>query len=283
MATSAATLVQRVRRYLRDWPDADALSASVTSSATTITVSNGALFTANWPIEVDQELMLIRSVSSNTLTVKRGARGSTAASHAASAAVLNKPHWSTVEILDALNAGLDAAFPLLYKPVLDTSLTILNDTYEYTVPNMPSTSTPIPYLSKVELKDSGDSDYWEVHDWTVRRGATPKIKFRRVSSVGATVRVHGFGPFTRLAYADSLDALFPDNAVDVLVQFAAQHLLVSGEAGRVRSDTQAIDSREQANRVGSSMSAANGVWQRFQVLLQQAAMAPLPRHVRRTF
>jgi hypothetical protein len=160
MATATSTLIQRTRRYLRDWPDLDALTASVSDTTTTIPVGTGTQFAANWDIEIDSELMIVRSVSSNNLTVKRGAKGSTAASHASAASVLVRPHFSSVEILDALNRGLDACFPLLYQPVIDESLTILADTYEYTVPSV--NSSPIPYVSTVELKDDGDDDYYPV-------------------------------------------------------------------------------------------------------------------------
>jgi hypothetical protein len=94
------------------------------------------------------------------------------------------------------------------------------------------------------------------------------------------VRVNGFAPFAHLTVSGSLSALWPANADDVLVLFAASDLLASGEAGRVRSDTQAVDNREQANRVGSSMSAANALFNRFLQARDQASMGPMPKHVR---
>lgn len=288
MPTSATTLTRRVRRYVRDFPELDTLGASLSNSATTVTTTANpasGTYSPNWIIQVDQEAMLVKTSSSTaaSITVLRGAMGTTAVSHASGATVLVRPAFLDVEILDALNRGLDACFPLIYKPVLDETLTILADTYEYTVPSVSSSVTYIPYVSSVELKDSGDTNYYEVRSWEVRRGATPKIKFRRVTSVGATVRVNGFAPFPHLTASDSLDALWPGNADDVLVLYAAQDLLASGEAGRVRSDSQAVDSREQANRVGSSMSAANALFSRYQQALSNAAMPPMPRHVRSVF
>jgi hypothetical protein len=286
MATSATTLVNRVRRFVRDNPDYDALTASVSSGGTTLTVADASttVYSPRWAIEVDQEAMLVRSGSGTSLTVKRGASGTTAASHASGAAVLIRPQFLSQDILEALNSAIQNSFPLIYRPVLDTSLTTAANTFEYTVPNMPGTyngaSIPMPRLSKVELKESGDYDYREVLDWDVLRGTTPKVQFRFEKNASATIRVTGFGPFPDLAFSDSLDALWPVNAEDYLVYYAASYLTASGEAGRVRTDTGAIDNREQANRVGSSMSASNYLFQRAQKRLVDAALPPMPKHVK---
>ena len=283
MAVTAATLIQRVRRYLRDWPELDVLTASVASNGTTITVASGALYAPNWDIEIDNEVLRVTASGATSATVVRGQKGSTAASHANSAAVMIRPHFHNIEILDALNAGIDAAFPYVYKPVLDTSLTTTAGTYEYTVPNMPGSGPPIPYIYKIEVQTTGDTVYRGESAWEIKRGATPKIKFRR-DPAGGTLRVHGFGPFPHLGLSDSTDALWPLQAESWLIEYAGQYLLASGEAGRVRSDVQAVDNREQANRVGSSMSAANAVLQRSRSnLLNSAAMPPMPRHVKATF
>lgn len=288
MPTSLATLVSRTRRFVRDWPQEDALNGSITASATTLTVADGTLYADNWLLEIDQETLFVNgNGSGTTVTVRRGMRGTAAATHADQAPVLIRPHFLYAEVLDALNRGLQDTYPKLYKPVLDTSLTTTASTFEYTVPNMPGTyggdTLPIPYLSKIELKFSGETDYREVRGWSVRRGSTPKIQFEYEPEASATIRVHGFGPFPDLATGDSLDALFPRNAANLLDVAAASFLLASGEAGRVRVDTGAVDDREQANRVGSSMTAANSLYQRFLRMLENAAMPPMPPHVKPTF
>jgi hypothetical protein len=147
---------------VRDFPLAmDAITASITSTATTATVSAGTQFNAsgNQIIEIDYEAFLLKSVSTNTLTVTRAYAGSTAATHASGATVLIQPAFMAVEIIDALNATKDECFPLIYKPVLDTSLSGDGTTYEFTVPNMPSTyggdSIPIPWLSGSNSRRTG--------------------------------------------------------------------------------------------------------------------------------
>jgi hypothetical protein len=278
--------VNRVRRFIRDFPDNDSSTASIASGGATLSVADSAaLYVLYRPIEMGQEALIpTAKPSGTTLTVRRGARGTTAASYASGTTILVHPNFLAQEILDAINSAIQASFPLIYKPTLDTSLTTLANTYEYTVPNMPGTyggaSIPVPRISKLELKLTGEADYVRTKAWDVRRGATPKLQFLREPDTGATIRVHGFGPFPDLAFADSLDTLWPVFAEDYLVWHAAAFLLAAGEAGRVRSDTGAIDNREQANRTGSSMTASNALYQRALTRLSQAAMPPLPKHVK---
>jgi hypothetical protein len=282
VATSLDTLIQRVRRFVRDYPIAqDALTGSINASVTTVPVGVGASFNPNGNqlIEIDYETLLVKSVSTNNLTTVRGFGGSIAASHASAAPVLINPAFLTVEIIDAINAAKDECFPLLYKPVLDTSLSADGLTYEYTVPNMPAGSPPIPYLSRVELLVNGDVAYRPIQDWSVRRGATPKIRFRSPPVTG-TIRAHGFGPFPDLAVStDTLDALWPANAERLLTLGAASRLLASGEAGRSRVDVGARDDREAANRAGNALNTSNSLYQRFLAELNAAAMPPMPKHV----
>jgi hypothetical protein len=281
MATTVATLIPRVRRFVGDYPELDTLTASVTSSST-LSVADTTIYARGWAIQVDQEAMLVKALTSATvLTTQRGHAGTTAASHVNSATVLIKPAFLDLEILDALNYALGNTFPYLYRPVLDTSLTTLASTYEYTVPNLGS--VPIPYVSAVEVKESGDTAYRPVRAWEIQRGATPKIQFRRQQTAGGTIRVHGFGPFGRLAVTDSLDTQFPIDCEDLLVTGAGEYLLSSGEARRVRQDVGMPDQRENANRTGSSMQASNALLSRFERALLRKAMPPMPKHVQATF
>ena len=60
------------------------LSASMDNSQTSLSATSGAVFpsTGNFRIKVENEIMICTARSSNTLTVTRGAEGTTAASHA---------------------------------------------------------------------------------------------------------------------------------------------------------------------------------------------------------
>jgi hypothetical protein len=277
MATSLQSFIDRTRRYMRDWQDQDALTASVASGGTTLSVADSSLYFVNEPIEIEQEEIIVRALpSGTTLTVKRGAFGSTAASHANGTTVLIKPRFLQLEIIDALNAGIDACFPLLYRPVVDESITFSTSTYEYNVPNMVSPAIPIPRIRRLSVKDTGDTAFREFKHWDIIRGTTPKIKLRRLPSSAGTLRIEGYGPFPHLSLlADTTDSLWPYNADRLLPLFAASELLGSGEALRVRTDTGAIDTREQATRVGASSAEANRLEARFQRALLAVAMPPM--------
>lgn len=282
MATSLQQFIDRTRRIARDWPDQDAFTASVTSGSTTLSVADTTLYFKNQPIEVDQETMIVRALTSGTvLTVKRGAFGSTAASHVSGSTVLIGPRFLQVEIIDAINNGIDNVFPLIYKPITMAGTSITANTYEYTIPNMDTPVIPVPYISLVETQAPGDPAYRGVTHWDLRRGATPKIRFKRVPVVGSAVRIHGFGPFPHLsALSDTTDTLWPYRADTLPVYWAASELLASGEALRVRTDTIPIDARESATRPGSSMAASNAMLQRFYTMLRALAMPPMPKTVK---
>lgn len=285
MATTAVSeLINRTRRMVKDWPDTDALTTSISSTATLISVGDGTLYAKNFHVEIDSEVLTVSAAGSGTtFAARRGAWGSTAASHASTTVVLMRPSYPSLQILDALNQAKDEAFPLIYQPILDTSLTTLANTFEYTVPTPIGGAVPIQYISKVELKLSGNTDYSEVRGWSVRRGTTPKIQFVGLQEAGATVRVHGYSPFADLAYGGATDNLWPVNATNVLVVGAAAFLLMSGELGRLKVDTLPNDTRESANRVGSQMSASAALYSRFRNMCLSSAMPPLPRHAKPTF
>jgi hypothetical protein len=280
MATAASTLIQRTRRRLRDWPELDTTTASVASNGSSIAVADATLYSPNWLLELDQELVRVTSASGVTVNLARAQRGTTAASHVSGVTVLKQPAFYAIEILDALNEALDACFPTLYRPVAPEYTGLNGSTYEWTLPTMSGISVAIPYLHEIELKESGDLAFRKETAWEVVRSEAPFIRFRRPPSSGTTIRLRGFGPFTHLStIASTLDTYFPVQAEYLLDLYASSVMLASGEAGRVRQDLGVIDQREQANRPGSSMSASDKLLTRFYKRLQDAAMSPMPPHV----
>lgn len=289
MSITAVSLYQRTRRYLRDYRDLDSLAAALSdTTGTTVTVADTTMYQVRWPIEVDQETMIVRAIaSSTTLTVERGAYGSTAATHANGASILVRPSFYGVEILDALNEAIQACYPLIYKPVSDTSLSIATNTWEYTVPNMPGTyngaTRPIPRISTIDIRiaNAGTVPYRPMRAFEVIRGSAPILKLKWLEIPGSTLRIKGWGPFPDMAdYTSSLDAQWPSEANYLPPIYAAGSLLLSGEAGRVRLSSGAVDSREQANRVGSSASIGATLLNRFRQELALSAMPPMPPHIR---
>lgn len=64
------------------------LSSAINDTQTTVVVNSATGMSAGWLVFVDREAMLIRSISSTTLTVQRGVQGTAPAAHASSAGVL---------------------------------------------------------------------------------------------------------------------------------------------------------------------------------------------------
>lgn len=272
---------------MRDWPDQDTITASVSSASTTIAVATDATtrYGVNWAIEIDSETMIVRSTAATALTVERGAYGSTAATHALSAPVLVRPAFYAVEILDQINDAIQASYPVIYKEVLDSSLTVDAAAYEYTIPNMPGTyggdTIQIPRLRTVDIQyaETTTVPFIELRSWNVKRGAVAKLKLTYLEAAAAVLRLHGYGPFPDLALGDSLDAQWPKNFVQPLIERAASNLLASAEAGRSRIDVGARDDREAAVRAGASMAAAQSIEGRFARRLAMVAMSPMLPHL----
>lgn len=284
MATSVSTLVAGIRRFVRDVPDQDVITASLSSGATSVSVADSTLYYKNMLIEVDSETMIVRSITnSTTVAVARGTMGSTAATHASGADVLVKPAWPTAQILDALNDAIQASYPWVYQEVMDTTITIATGVYEYAVPNMPGTyggdSIPMPRIYAIDILDPGGSTVlpWiPLSGWNIRRDITaPKIKISYLENPGATLRVRGYGPFPDVALTDSLHPAFPRNLTQALKEYAGAVLLASGEAGRLRTDTGLLDTREAAQRPGTSMQASTAMEGRFQRRLANCGVPPM--------
>lgn len=67
---------------------ATSLSAAVNATQNTVTVASATGLTVGWIMYVDREAMVIRSISSTTITVMRGTNGTAAAAHGSGAGVL---------------------------------------------------------------------------------------------------------------------------------------------------------------------------------------------------
>lgn len=77
----------RTRYPQEGWQPGSTLSGSIATDATSLAVNSGANFSPGALLRVGSELMLLTAVATNTLTVTRGSRGSTAAAHSTGAAV----------------------------------------------------------------------------------------------------------------------------------------------------------------------------------------------------
>jgi len=286
-AIPLSELIRKVRREMRDWPDEDDITLATDDAIKTVKVADASKYFVNQTIEIDYESMIVRAApSGTTLTVKRGAFGSTPSAHVNGASVLAKPRFPSVQIIDVLNDAVQATYPYVYRKVIDTSLVAETDAYEYPIPLMfLDLSQAIRHIYRVDIKESGDLTYWPLRQWRVIRGAQgSQIRLARTLPAGTSIRVFGCGPFPLLSSsADQLDAAWPRNLEYPLVDYACSCLLASGEYGRVALDRGAIDEREQANKVGASMNASDSAYQRFMYRVQRSGFPPMPVHAIKAF
>lgn len=281
---AVSTLIQWVRQDMQDWRDQDSITVSLSAGGTTLTVADTTKYTSNMPLEIEQENLIVRSITNaTTMVVLRGAFGSAASTHVTGSDILLRPAFTSVQILNALNAALEASYPWIYQEVMDTSITVAASTYEYAVPYMPGTyggdQIFIPRIFAIDILDPNSPTtlpWVPMSGWTLRRDITaPKIKIGYLENPGATLRVRGYGPFPDLTFTGNLHAAFPRNMTMGLREYAMATLTMSGEAGRLRTDSGLLDTREAAQRPGSSMAAANAFEGRFQRRLANAGMPPI--------
>lgn len=67
--------------YSRAWETVTTMSASINASVTTFDVVDGTTLQPGALIRLEDEYMVVTAIATNTLTVKRGANGTTAAAH----------------------------------------------------------------------------------------------------------------------------------------------------------------------------------------------------------
>ena len=132
---AVSTLVDRIYRDFLNKPDDlpafSRLDGSIDDSATSLVYEAGLFSTeeenllgAGGLIEIGQELMLVTNAntSTRTLTVARGFKGTTAASHADNATITLNPTFPRKSVFDAVADNIVRLYPSLYN-VTTTSVT----------------------------------------------------------------------------------------------------------------------------------------------------------------
>ena len=259
-------LVQRVRDSISDYGDVEAtasatLTEDVALNDDTITVDDGTVFdTGDW-LYCGWEVMEVKSApttqAQNTVEVRRGMRGTVAATHEDGDVVRSNVRFSNVRILRALNGALAGAYPLLFKVVTDLSLSTVDGQQLYELDN------PVRDIRSVWI-ESGPG----VGDYQLCRAAVPltssSIMLYGAWGNGLGIKVIAIDTFTRLAIEQlndavppvlvpgELDADFPDNdeAYDYLVKDATGRLMLdlaateaTNEMSQSRGSQQAQDTR----------------------------------------
>lgn len=260
MATAARTVVNQVRDMLRDYGD------GFTTLGAAVSDTNGTLFyvddvgdiTPGQFLQVDDEIVLVSKKYEGgnppSISVVRGQRGTTAATHSSGAMVTLSPIWSNVDILRAINQAQDSAFPALYQSVDDSTTSIATNTYEYTVP------TTMHYLCQVWVETGVGTGLYNMSRMWNRMTATKILLEDANRYVGRKLRFVGYGKFDAATISGNLDTDFPDtnpNAIEFLVVKASANLLKGRQAALGRRDSfiGVTDSFQQAQPFMSTLSA----------------------------
>lgn len=228
MTTTAASLVERVRDALDDYGEtATVLAADVATTGTTsITLESAeGVASGDW-LGIDYEVCLVTSIASGppaVATVRRGQRGSTAATHTSGAQVIVNPLYPNHRILSAINVS-QAKLTKTVKD--DATLVVVDGQYSYEVPST------IEVPRRVEIENSDETnEFYVIRNWEMLDATHFRIFGYQPSD--RNIRVVGTSKFSALTIGGSLDTDFPDdneNALSFLVYDTIGQLLATRQA-----------------------------------------------------
>lgn len=259
---SLSSYVALCRDYLSDWEYEDRLQGSLSASAVTFDVLDGTRFSSGDLLQIDSEYLYVDSVSSNTLTVRRGWRGSTAAVHGDDAAVFRNLNWTDDQLRRWVNESFADMYPRLYIRQVG-SLTGAASS-EYT---LPADVTQRSQIEDVEVQFS-----------TTRMPITafrvvdepPELYVER-NLVGYTLKVTYVKPFPALSSDDERTTL-PETAKYLPVYYACARAMEQNEVKRIRFDSYEVTQDERVSREGSQLNAGRYYQNLYNQLLENVRM-----------
>jgi len=239
---SVSALLSRARRLAGDYPQRDALAAQLSNAATALPVAEGGNWAVGDVVTVDAEDLYVSAVlgtGANTLTVVRGWSGTTAATHASGAILLQNAKASGQDVLDGLNEGLRNLWPYFFKQsISDGTLTVTaNAQADYAMP-APFSNNQSRILRCQLLPSGGLNDEWKEYRRfeTIRGSGGVTLHFTGAApEVGSKVRVIGLVNFATDMdlTTNTTDTELPDRAIPALVMYAVHYLLLQFESKRL--------------------------------------------------
>jgi hypothetical protein len=252
--TTVSALIDQIASHLHGFTDiiepTTYLTAPCDNDDTVLSVQHGTKITQGY-VEVDDELIHVDTVggaSFTTMPFGRGVSGSTAASHAAGARVINDPQFPRVRIFDALKRAILQVQPDLFT-VKSSTFTSSPVQTTYEIP------ADVDRVLKVQYQVIGPSQEWlTISGWTVDQDADTAsgkaiVLYTPVQS-GRTVQVIYAGPYTNpTTTSDDLEATckIPASAHDVLMWNVCWQLVQFMEIKRV--DMRAVEQQARAQGV----------------------------------
>jgi len=309
MSTTIGDLVDRVYREYLESPDDlvsySYLTGGIDSTATTLAYDDG-LFSseeedalgAGTVIEIDQELMYTTALNvvNNEITVRRGARGTTAAAHSANAIIKVSPTFTRKAVYDAVVDQIENLYPTLFAVetksiTAKTGINVLSgatDNYliapvkaisQYTDFDAGQDSTISQFRGvSVELVDLPNPFTYtdsEGAEQTVTYTSGPN-KVNAMQSYGITAGKTIYVSFkkkfvTVTSESDTLASIGLENEYEPIVMAGVAAQLIAGKdvpSLTANYITQQI--QVQNVPIGSSNSIRNSLLQYQQLLIQQA-------------
>jgi hypothetical protein len=238
------------------------LTNSIGASDTTIQVNDASQISRGL-IEIDSELLNVQSfnTATNTLTIfpfGRGFYGSTAATHAANASVINNSKFPKIRVQECINDIINEVYPTLFA-VKTAELNKIAVQYGYPLP------TDADEILNVNYAVIGPSQIWpSMRRWRFDPNADPSnfptgkaIHLLEEVTPGRIMRVTYIGqPSNLVNDTDEFATVtgLPETAKDCIVYGAAAKLMVAYDAARLQMDS--VESSERAS-LTQPTSAAN--------------------------
>jgi len=251
----------RIREKVHDWALMDSLRVACNATILEIEVTTGELYSIGKTMRIDNEAMIVVSVSGNSVTVRRGYKETTAAAHLINASITIESFFSNDYINQEITNAYNAIFPSIYRIIQDISLTIA-DVWKYDLSGLAIPINRVLGLSQVEISDETYTDLWRNKtDW-IHIG--DELEF--LSKPGYTNRR------IRLTYAVQYDAptdditetTLPDRYHELIefyvlgrLQESRLHLKIQFEEYADKSDTGAASAGDILGVAGYSMYMFN--------------------------
>ena len=309
MSTTVGDLVDRVYREYLEAPDSvesySYLTSGISDSDTSIVYDDN-LFSveeedaldAGAILEIGQELMYSTALNTvtNTITVKRGQRGTTATAHLANAIIKITPSFPRKAVYDAVNDQIENLYPTLFAVetksiTAKTGINILdgaNDNYliapikaisQYTDFDAGQDSTISQFRGvSVELVDLPNP-----FTYTDDAGASQTVTYTsgpsKVNAIqsfgitaGKTIYVTFKKKFVAVTNEDTtLSSIGLENEYEPIVMAGVAAQLVAGKDISNLESNYITEQLQTANvPIGSSNTVRNALLQYQQLLIQQA-------------
>lgn len=266
---NTADLLARTRAdQLHEHPALNLLAAATDASQTTITLTKQlGMIGEGGRISIELEDMRVWDTSGQTVSVLRGAEGTTAATHDEGDTVYVNARFSDAQILRAVNAEL-ASLPAegLWRPgTLELTASAVERSYNLTGLD----SVDLLGLHEVRVDTTDPSNDWPkvpaYIDWDAETddfASGLALILREDVEPGRPLRVvyrQGFAALTTLAQdVEAITGLW-DEAHDILQIGAAARLMAGTEITRSRTSSQGDIRRAGEVPPGTNLQASRGL------------------------